>query len=63
MNWALIVKKLRDKLLLTQTEFANLLGVSYATVNRWEKGHFEPTMAQKREIKMMYKKNKIEWED
>ena len=37
-------------MLLTQEEFASMLGVSYATVNRWENGHFEPTMKTKRKL-------------
>ena len=31
------VKELRDKLIMTQQEFAKLLGVSFASINRWEK--------------------------
>lgn len=61
MNWAKKVKELREALLLTQQEFAKLLGVSFATVNRWENGHHEPTMAQKRQIKALCEKNHIEW--
>lgn len=37
MNYAKIIKKLREKLILTQTEFAEILGVSFTTVSRWEK--------------------------
>jgi DNA-binding transcriptional regulator YiaG len=36
------VKNLRTVLKLSQTEFAELLGISYATVNRWENGHTVP---------------------
>ncbi|MBS1705312.1 MAG: DUF3883 domain-containing protein [Armatimonadetes bacterium] len=35
------VKKIRRQLGLTQTKLAELLDVSFATVNRWEKGRFE----------------------
>lgn len=31
-------KKLRERALLTQTEFAELVGVAFSTVNRWEAG-------------------------
>lgn len=58
MNWQNIVKELREKLLFTQTEFAKLLGVSFATVNRWENGHYEFTMKQKRQLRDLYKNNK-----
>ena len=29
---------------LTQSEFADLLGVSYASVNRWENGQSQPSV-------------------
>lgn len=37
------VKELRERLHLTQEIFARILGVSFATVNRWENGKTEPT--------------------
>ena len=36
------IKKVRTALGLTQQGFAAVLGVSFAAVNRWEKGHNEP---------------------
>jgi DNA-binding transcriptional regulator YiaG len=36
------VKKLRHTLGLSQKALALALGVSYATINRWEMGHTEP---------------------
>jgi DNA-binding transcriptional regulator YiaG len=36
------VKHLRTKLAITQEELARELGVSFATVNRWENGHTQP---------------------
>jgi len=36
------IKKLRKRLGLTQIEFAKEVGVSFATANRWEQGHFKP---------------------
>ena len=35
----------RDKLKLTQQEFATLLGISRCTVENWEQGHREPSGA------------------
>ena len=29
------VKDLRDKLIMTQAEFAKMLGVSFTSINRW----------------------------
>ncbi len=63
MNWALIVKNLREKLILSQTEFAELLGVSFGTVNRWENGKYEPTIKMKKEITKLCKKNKVNTEE
>jgi transcriptional regulator with XRE-family HTH domain len=37
------VKALREHLHLTQEVFASILGVSFATVNRWENGKTTPT--------------------
>jgi DNA-binding XRE family transcriptional regulator len=37
------VSELRERLQLTQEVFARILGVSFATVNRWENGKTEPT--------------------
>ena len=47
------IKQIRESMLLTQTEFAQLLGVSFETVNRWESGKHEPTMKIKRKIKKL----------
>lgn len=32
------IKEVRKQSLMSQTEFAKALGVSYSTVNRWETG-------------------------
>jgi len=37
------IRALREHLHLTQEVFARILGVSFATVNRWENGKTEPT--------------------
>lgn len=56
MNYSKDLKKLREKMLLTQTEFGNLLGVSFETVNRWENGKHVPTMRAKRKINKLAEK-------
>lgn len=45
-NIASTIRSLRTKLNITQDELANRLGVSFATVNRWEGGNNEPQQAQ-----------------
>lgn len=59
MTYKEAVKLLRKKMLLTQTEFANELGVSFATINRWENGAYEPTMKMKRKLAPLFKKYSI----
>ena len=44
-----IIKGIRTSLGLSQQEFADLIGVTFAAVNRWENGHAMPnSMAQSR---------------
>ena len=59
MNYSKLIKELREKLILFQAELAELLGVPFASVNRWEMGHHEPTIKLKRKIVALYKKHKI----
>ena len=49
------IKKLRNKMLLTQQELAKLLSVAYVSINRWENGVHEPTMKAKRELMKLFK--------
>ena len=62
MNYSEMIKLIREKLLLTQQELAELLGVSFVTLNRWENGVHEPTMKVKRKIKELMIKNNIDIE-
>ncbi|MBD0269600.1 MAG: helix-turn-helix transcriptional regulator [Cyanobacteria bacterium Co-bin8] len=43
LQTAHLVRGLRQHLNLSQEKFAAKLGVSFKTVNRWEKGHTEPS--------------------
>ena len=44
-----LIKEIRSNLDLNQSELARLLGVTFATVNRWENGHAVPNrLAQSR---------------
>jgi len=62
MNYPEKIKEYRDKVLLTQVELAEKLGVSYASVNRWEKGTFEPTMKIRRKLKKLFEEAGIKEE-
>ena len=55
-----MIINLRSKLILSQMELGDMLGVSFASVNRWEKGHHEPTIKVKRKIVELCKANDIE---
>ena len=38
-----MISQLRQRLSMTQEEFAHAIGVTVSTVNRWENGHIEPS--------------------
>jgi transcriptional regulator with XRE-family HTH domain len=37
-----LVKRLRERMGLTQERFAQAVGVTFSTVNQWENGHRRP---------------------
>ena len=59
MNYKIMIKALRNKMFLTQTEFAKELGVSIASVARWESGENEPTMKVKKKLNDLFIKYKM----
>ncbi len=59
MKYSDAIKELRKRMLVSQTELAKKLGVSYATVNRWENGLHEPTYAAKRKLRKLFENNDI----
>jgi len=63
MTYSEAIKKLRNKLILSQTEFGELFGVSFAMVNRWKNGKFKPTIKLKRKLVPYFKKFDIEVEE
>ncbi len=48
---------------MTQAELAKKLGISFASVNRYENGVYEPTMRVKRKLKKLFDENGIKLED
>jgi len=62
MDYQRLVKELRVKLILSQQELADLLNVSFASINRWETGKHEPTIKVKRKIVELCKANGIDME-
>ncbi|MDY3899482.1 MAG: helix-turn-helix transcriptional regulator [Bacilli bacterium] len=57
------MRKLRAKLNISQQELADLLGVSFPSVNRWENGHYEPTIIAKVKLEELFKENSIDVEE
>ena len=51
MSFSKEIKMLRERLYLTQNEFAKALNVSFSTVNRWEKGKARPNISTMKEVK------------
>ena len=62
INYAQKIREYRQRKFLTQGDLAKLLGCSFSSVNRWEKGHHEPTMKAKRKIMQLCRENNIEVE-
>ncbi|WP_284152577.1 helix-turn-helix domain-containing protein [Desulfofustis limnaeus] len=49
-NFPETVKEVRRQLALSQEELAHALGVSFATVNRWENGKTMPSKLAQRQF-------------
>jgi putative transcriptional regulator len=59
MEYSKKIKLLREKMFVSQKELADILGVSFASVNRWETGKFEPTIKSKKKLHEFFTKYKI----
>ena len=53
--FAITVKNLRDQLGLSQEDLSKALGVSFATINRWENGRNHPSKLAKKQFEQFYK--------
>ncbi len=63
MEFADKVRFVRGKLLLSQEALAKALGVSFATVNRWESGKFLPSYKAMNAFENFCKENNIDYND
>lgn len=63
MSFAEKVKYVRTELKLSQEDLARELGVSFATINRWENGSYNPSRLAKKAFYDFCKKNNIIEED
>lgn len=63
MTFAEKVKFVRAKLLISQTELAKLVGVSFPTINRWESGKLEPTFLSEKKFEKFCINQKIDFKE
>ena len=55
------IKIARQTLLLSQQDFAKVLGVGYTTLNRWENGLRQPNYRGQRAFKELCEKHGIDF--
>jgi DNA-binding transcriptional regulator YiaG len=55
LSTAVLVKETRKRLGLTQLQFSKTLGVSFQSVNRWERGKTKPLPIVLRQIEVIVK--------
>lgn len=61
MNFSSEIKKLRQRCLLTQKDFAKEIGVAFSTVNRWEGNKAKPNLSAMKNIKEFCRRNEIDF--
>ena len=62
MSFSEDIRKIRHRVLLTQEDFEKEIGVSYATINRWETGKAKPNIKTMKLIDAYCKKNQIDFD-
>jgi DNA-binding transcriptional regulator YiaG len=53
------IRDLRQRLRLTQEDFAHMIGVTFSTVNRWENGKSQPNRIALRLLAGLEKKARV----
>ncbi len=53
------IRDLRQRLRLTQEDFAHMIGVTFSTVNRWENGKSQPNRIALRLLAGLERKAKV----
>lgn len=56
------IKRIRQRSFLTQQEFANVIGVGFSTVNRWESGRAKPNLKAMKSINIFCLDNNIPYD-
>ena len=54
------VKEVREKLMLSQTELGDILGVNWKTISRWERGESKVKIVYQRELEKMVNEQELE---
>ena len=62
MNFSEKIKQIRQHRFLSQEAFAKELGVSFATVNRWESGKTKPTYKTMKLLDEYCRNNNIDFD-
>lgn len=52
-DWGVLIRATRTELGLTQEQLASKLGVTFASVNRWENGRVTPSRLALKQIEML----------
>jgi putative transcriptional regulator len=55
-DYSALVKEVRKQLAISQEDLARELGVSYTTINRWEKGLSKPSKLAKVQFDSFFEK-------
>ncbi len=58
-----LVLEIRNRLNVSQEDLARMIGISYATVNRWENGHSSPNRAVQLRLYDICKERNVDLED
>ena len=59
INYGQALLSLRAKINITQEELAEILNVTFATINRWENKRAVPTKIHMLQIEELCKKNRV----
>ena len=62
MSFQIEIRKIRIRCLMSQMEFAEAIGVSFATVNRWENGKNRPNFQTIKRIAKFCETKSIEFD-
>ena len=63
IDWPKMILRLRAKLNYSQEELGKMLGVSLASVSRWERGEHEPTAIVKIKLEDLFNKYEINYRE